>query len=600
MISPTVVTLMLVTLLGSDLALSGGQVQQVRKDAVHDNGVPEVLPYTTTHLQQPEVLPYTSTHVQEPEALAYTSTHQQEPEALPYTSTRLQEPEALAYTSTHQQEPEALPYTSTHLQEPEALPYTSTHVQEPEVFPYTSTHVQEPESLPYTGTHLQEPEGYRNTHLQSPKALRYSNEQVGEPERYRGTYVQEDESYKNPHLQEPKALAYTSSHIREPKMHKNAHLQQPTVGGYMGAHSLDPKDERELHPQDFEAPAYTRTHVYKLKGNREHRLQEQTKGLGYKSAHVHHSKGNRNTHVQKPKALAYMNTHVQKPKALAYTSSHVQEPKALAYTSSHVQNSEALRYMEPLQLHEPDKPYFDYHESANVTALLGKTAVLNCRVKNIGNKTVSWVRHRDIHLLTVGRFTYTSDQRFSARHSAGSEDWLLMVHYLQERDAGPYECQISTTPPMSHLIHLAVVEPETVIQGGPDVYINTGSRLALTCSVKYSPEPPAFIFWYHDDKLVSYERRPGDVVVSTETGSVTTSRLLVQFAEPRHTGLYTCSPANSKPQSVNVHVIAGDQPAAIVHENNSGAGTLLIPFHRSVFLNLLTLLTLLFLLTGEW
>jgi hypothetical protein len=34
-------------------------------------------------------------------------------------------------------------------------------------------------------------------------------------------------------------------------------------------------------------------------------------------------------------------------------------------------------------------PYFDKVASKNVTALLGKTAYLNCRVKNLGNKTVS-------------------------------------------------------------------------------------------------------------------------------------------------------------------------------------------------------------------
>lgn len=34
-------------------------------------------------------------------------------------------------------------------------------------------------------------------------------------------------------------------------------------------------------------------------------------------------------------------------------------------------------------------PYFDKAASNNVTALLGKTAYLNCRVKNLGNKTVS-------------------------------------------------------------------------------------------------------------------------------------------------------------------------------------------------------------------
>lgn len=34
-------------------------------------------------------------------------------------------------------------------------------------------------------------------------------------------------------------------------------------------------------------------------------------------------------------------------------------------------------------------PFFDKVASKNVTALLGKTAYLSCRVKNLGNKTVS-------------------------------------------------------------------------------------------------------------------------------------------------------------------------------------------------------------------
>lgn len=70
---------------------------------------------------------------------------------------------------------------------------------------------------------------------------------------------------------------------------------------------------------------------------------------------------------------------------------------------------------------------------------------------------VSWVRHRDIHLLTVGRYTYTSDQRFKSIHHPHSEDWLLQIKYPQHRDSGIYECQISTTPHMSHYIHLNVI-----------------------------------------------------------------------------------------------------------------------------------------------
>lgn len=70
---------------------------------------------------------------------------------------------------------------------------------------------------------------------------------------------------------------------------------------------------------------------------------------------------------------------------------------------------------------------------------------------------MSWLRHRDTHLLTVGRYTYTSDQRFRAVHTPGSEDWVLTVDYAQVRDSGMYECQVSTTPPMRHYIWLKVV-----------------------------------------------------------------------------------------------------------------------------------------------
>lgn len=54
-------------------------------------------------------------------------------------------------------------------------------------------------------------------------------------------------------------------------------------------------------------------------------------------------------------------------------------------------------------------------------------------------------------------FRYTSDQRFKAIHHPHSEDWILQIKYPQHRDSGIYECQISTTPHMSHFIHLSVI-----------------------------------------------------------------------------------------------------------------------------------------------
>lgn len=43
---------------------------------------------------------------------------------------------------------------------------------------------------------------------------------------------------------------------------------------------------------------------------------------------------------------------------------------------------------------------------------------------------VSWIRHRDLHLLTVDDNTYTSDQRFTSIQNKQTGDWSLQVCIL--------------------------------------------------------------------------------------------------------------------------------------------------------------------------
>ena len=70
---------------------------------------------------------------------------------------------------------------------------------------------------------------------------------------------------------------------------------------------------------------------------------------------------------------------------------------------------------------------------------------------------VSWIRHRDLHILTVGKYLFTTDERFQALHKDGSDEWILFIKYAQIRDSGVYECQISTQPVRSIFINLNVV-----------------------------------------------------------------------------------------------------------------------------------------------
>lgn len=112
-----------------------------------------------------------------------------------------------------------------------------------------------------------------------------------------------------------------------------------------------------------------------------------------------------------------------------------------------------------------DKPYF-VENPQNITALNNDSVTLKCTVKNKKNRTVriryihcehaafytifpqiihtnkflqvSWIRKRDLAILTSNTFVYTSDARFSVIHISESDNWDLRVKPLSERDRGLY------------------------------------------------------------------------------------------------------------------------------------------------------------------
>ena len=59
-----------------------------------------------------------------------------------------------------------------------------------------------------------------------------------------------------------------------------------------------------------------------------------------------------------------------------------------------------------------NKPFFNPSSSAVILGQVGSIAYLTCEVYNLNNLSVSWVRGRDSHILTVDRETFISDNRF--------------------------------------------------------------------------------------------------------------------------------------------------------------------------------------------
>lgn len=230
------------------------------------------------------------------------------------------------------------------------------------------------------------------------------------------------------------------------------------------------------------------------------------------------------------------------------------------------------------------EPLFDNNTVTNLTVQLGGNAFLHCRVRNLGERTfrsflqISWVRRRDWHILTSGMLTYTNDERFQVLHTEGSDDWTLQIKYVQRRDNGTYECQVSTgTGILSYFVNLHIVIPEAFILGNGEYHIEQGSTISLVCIIEKSPSPPQYVFWFHNEKMINYDTARGGITVQTEPGPKTHSRLTIREARLGDSGNYTCSASNTEAASIYVYVSEGDKMAAIQKRKTSSAPSLYSP-----------------------
>ncbi|XP_034178137.1 hemicentin-1 [Osmia lignaria lignaria] len=207
---------------------------------------------------------------------------------------------------------------------------------------------------------------------------------------------------------------------------------------------------------------------------------------------------------------------------------------------------------------------FGTENSTMISAQSGSIALLPCVVHNLGDGVVSWIKRKNVQeLLTIGRIAYAYDERFQPIHFHHSEDWTLQIKYVQPRDAGLYECQVSTHPPTSIFLFLEVVEARAEIDGPSEKFVRPGSTLQLHCEVKKSTETPSYLFWYHNFRMINFDGDRGVNVSTDLTGRE--SWLEVPRASDRHSGNYTCEASNAQPARVLVHVFKGDNPAAMQH-----------------------------------
>ncbi|KAK9704279.1 Immunoglobulin I-set domain [Popillia japonica] len=228
-------------------------------------------------------------------------------------------------------------------------------------------------------------------------------------------------------------------------------------------------------------------------------------------------------------------------------------------------------------------PEFDDTVLKEIQAIAGQTIVLPCTVRNLGDKVVSWIRTRDLHILTSGAVTFTADGRFEAVYSH-VDFWGLRIRGVRITDTGQYECQVNTDPKMNFALNLTVsdvgmrdaVDIDTKyayvasIKGPKEVYVREGSPVTFTCEIVsqtgahdiFFPKPR--VRWLYEGKEITHELDRGGISVDTDyRDRKVTSRLRVATVTMKDGGLYTCSQAATLGDSVRLFVVEAEHSEAM-------------------------------------
>ncbi|CAL4090022.1 unnamed protein product, partial [Meganyctiphanes norvegica] len=212
----------------------------------------------------------------------------------------------------------------------------------------------------------------------------------------------------------------------------------------------------------------------------------------------------------------------------------------------------------------------------NVSSQLKANAYLPCRIKGLGNKSVSWIRNRDQHILTIDRYTFIADERFAAWHDPYTQTWTLHIKFVQDRDAGSYECQISTEPKMSHFVELSVIAPTVSISGESDIYVKSGSIVDIQCVIRDALEEPTYIFWFQGKRRVVGRDPRISLMVNRVPPDTSIGTFSISSAKLRDSGNYTCAPESLERASVMLHVLKDEEPAAMQDTASTSASPALL------------------------
>ncbi|KAJ8304777.1 hypothetical protein KUTeg_018360, partial [Tegillarca granosa] len=122
-------------------------------------------------------------------------------------------------------------------------------------------------------------------------------------------------------------------------------------------------------------------------------------------------------------------------------------------------------------------------EETNVTFHRGETAVLRCKIENLGPKQVNWRKVSDVYPITVGELVFTPAKNFELVTRKINEtitQWNLEIKNVEMNHAA-----ISLTGTQ---------------------YVNLYQMINLTCNATGPERAPESIDWFHEGHKISADR----------------------------------------------------------------------------------------------
>ncbi|XP_069137282.1 zwei Ig domain protein zig-8-like isoform X2 [Argopecten irradians] len=208
----------------------------------------------------------------------------------------------------------------------------------------------------------------------------------------------------------------------------------------------------------------------------------------------------------------------------------------------------------------------------NVTVHMGELAILQCKIRNLGPKQVSWRKVSLDYPLTVGTLLFDPQEELSVDHKKLGgmvTQYNLIIKRAQPRHSGKYECQISAKNIHTHHVYLTVldsplhIEPAISIRGTE--YVSRYDEIRLDCNATGAVRAPDDIDWFHNGHMIVKDdlRWRGRIKVvkykPEVPGRSLISHLIIEYSLLSDGGRYVCRSSDLETVSMDVNVLNSEE-----------------------------------------